>query len=192
MIDYKESLGLIAILIGLVSYVPYFINIFRGKTKPHAFSWLIWAVLTGIAFAAQVTEKGGAGSWVTGVTALACFFIFVLALFKGFRHFPVFDWLTLAIACVSIIIWKLTNDPTISVILITVIDAIGFLPTFRKGFMRPFEETATTFTLSAIKFVPALFALESFTIATWLYPASLVLMNGLFVCMLLIRRKQLV
>jgi hypothetical protein len=186
----KELLGFVAVSIGLIGYIPYFRDIFRGKTKPHAFSWFVWSVLTGTAFAVQITEDAGAGSWVTGVTAAACFSIFLIALFKGRKTFPLFDWMTLIVACVSIFLWWLTNDPTLSVILITFIDAVGFLPTFRKGFVKPFEDTAITFALSAIKFIPALMALERFTLTTWLYPASLVFMNGLFVVMLYVRRKQ--
>jgi hypothetical protein len=191
MTEYREILGALAVAIGLAGYVPYFRDIFRGKTKPHAFSWLVWSVLTGIAFAAQVTENAGAGSWITGITALACFAIFLLALVRGQRSFPVFDWISLIIAFVSMLLWWVTKEPTVSVILVSLIDAIGFLPTFRKGFQKPFEETAITFALSAIKFIPALIALETYTISTWLYPASLVLMNGLFVIMLLIRRNHM-
>jgi len=191
MIENKEILGYAATLIGIIGYVPYFINIFANKTKPHAFSWLVWSILTGIAFAAQLTENAGPGSWVTGLTAVACFIIFLLALFKGERRFSLFDWISLTVALFSIVLWWMTRNPTISIILVTIIDAVGFLPTFRKGFHKPFEETATTFALSAIKFAPAIFALEAYTIATWLYPASLIVMNGLFVVMILIRRKIL-
>ena len=189
MIENKEMLGYAATFIGIIGYVPYFTNIFANKTKPHAFSWFVWSLLTGVAFAAQFTENAGPGSWVTGLTAVACFTIFLLALVKGERRFPLFDWIALTVALFSIVLWWLTKNPMISIILITFIDAVGFLPTFRKGFHKPFEETATTFALSAAKFVPALFALETYTIATWLYPASLVLMNGLFVAILLIRRQ---
>src|SRR5580698_5703228 len=62
----KEILGASAILIGCISYVPYFRTIFSGKTKPHAFSWLVWGILTAIAFGGQIVGKGGAGAWVTG------------------------------------------------------------------------------------------------------------------------------
>ena len=75
--------------------------------------------------------------------------------------------------------------------LITVIDALGFVPTFRKSYSRPFEETAVTYAISGLKFVVAILALENLSLVTWLYPASLVLMNGLFVGMVLTRRRQL-
>lgn len=190
MTDYKDVLGILATVIGFIGYIPYFRDIFRGTTKPHAFSWFVWFVLTAIGFAAQLVEGAGSGAWVTGFAAVACFTVFVLALFKGKHEFPVFDWVALASAIAALFLWWFTNDPLLSVILITITDAIGYIPTFRKGFYKPWEETATMFAFSSIKFIPALFALESYSLTTWLYPASLVLMNGLFVGMLLVRRKQ--
>ena len=190
MTDFRVVLGLIATIIALAGYIPYFKNILTGKTKPHAFSWLIWSILTGIAFAAQVVENAGPGAWVTGFTALGCFTIFILSLFKGKRSFVLFDWFALVASLVALLLWWLTKDPTMSVILITLTDAIAFLPTFRKAFYKPYEETATTFALSGLKFFIALFALETIIISTWLYPASLVVMNWLFVALVLLRRKH--
>ena len=190
MDTFKIVLGSLASIIALGSYLPYFRDIFKASTKPHAFSWLIWTLLDVIAFAAQVVEKGGAGTWVTGVSAVFCFAIFILALKKGEKKFVLFDWISLAGALLALLLWLLTNDPTLSVILVTITDAIGYLPTFRKGYLKPYEETLILFGLSAVKFVFGIMALETFTLATWLYPASLVLTNTVFVVMVLIRRKQ--
>ncbi len=189
--DYKIAFGYIATILAFIGYVPYFRDIIKNQTKPHAFSWLVWGILTGIAFAAQVTENAGAGAWVTGFSSLVCFTIFFLALFKGKRTFSLFDWLCLASACVSMLLWKFTSDPTWSVVLITITDAIGFLPTFRKGYHYPHEETAIMYTFSSVKWIFGIIALNSFSLATWLYPSSLIIMNGAFVVLLLVRRKML-
>lgn len=191
MVDYKEVLGFIATLLGLIGYWPYFLDLFKGKTKPHAFSWFVWSILTGIAFAAQIMEEAGPASWVTGLSACICFIIFLFALFKGKKTFPVIDWIALVISLVAIFFWRLTGDPTLSVILVTAADALGFFPTFRKSYYQPFGETLSTFIFATIKWIPAIMALENYTISTWLYPLSLVVMNGAFVCMLFLRRKQL-
>lgn len=187
----KTALGIIATLMALVSYVPYIRNIFSGKTKPHSFSWLVWGSLTAIAFVGQVSEKGGPGAWVTGFTACVSFFIFAAALKYGEKEITRSDWLSLIGAALALVLWLLTNQPLLAMVLITVIDALGFYPTFRKSYAKPYEETALTFALSAIKFVISIIALENLQVVTWLYPASLVLMNGIFVVMLLIRRRQL-
>lgn len=187
----KVFLGSLAILIAIYSYIPYFRNILKGRTKPHAISWFIWSLLTGIAFFAQIADEGGAGAWVTGFTAIACFSFFILALKRGEKEIVLLDWLSLIGALLALALWTLTSDPLLSVVLITIIDGLGFIPTFRKSFYKPNEETALTYSLSAIKFAIAIAALDNVTVVTTLYPASLVIMNGLFVAMVLMRRKRL-
>jgi hypothetical protein len=187
--DYKIVLGIIATIIGLIGYAPYFRDIFIGKTKPHVFSWFIWSVLTCIAFVAQVIEGAGAGAWVTGFTALICFVISILAVKYGEKQITRIDSLCLFGALVGIVLWLLTDNPLAAVVLITVTDALAFIPTFRKTYHKPEEETLIEYFLASVKFLVGLFALESFNLTTTLYPASLVLMNGAFVVMVLRRRK---
>jgi hypothetical protein len=191
MQNYKIILGYIATIISFGSYIPYFISIFKGTTKPHAFSWFIWALLTAIAFAAQLTDHGGAGTWVTASTAIACFAVFALALVKGKRDFSSFDWWALASALLAVLLWYFTKNPLLSVILVTLIDALGFLPTFRKGYFDPRGEAISLYMFSTLKYILGIIALENLTVVTWLFPASLVLTNGLFVLMVLVRRSQL-
>ena len=186
---FKEIFGLIAILIAIISYVPYFAGIYKGAVKPHAFTWTIWGILTLIAFFAQWSDGGGAGAWVTGFTALVSFFIVLTAIRNGFKNITKTDWSSFAVAVLSIPLWIITKNPLWSVILITVIDALGFYPTIRKSYTNPYEEPAVTYGLSSIKFIFAIFALGNFSVITVLYPASLVLANGLFVVMLWWRRK---
>lgn len=187
----KDFLGITAIIIGLIGYVPYFRTIFSGKTKPHAFTWLVWGILTTIAFGGQVVGNGGSGAWVTGFTAFISFTIFVLALAKGKKDFPSADWLCLAGCMVGLALWAITGNPLAAIILITVIDMLAFAPTFRKSYSKPYSEPAFTYSLSGIKFLVALFALQQLSAVTVLYPASLVLTNGAFVALLVVRRSQL-
>ncbi len=187
----KDFLGVMAVVIGLIGYVPYFRTLFSGKTKPHAFTWLVWGTLTGIAFVGQLVGEGGAGAWVTGFTAAISFAIFVLALVKGKKDFPLADWACLGGCVMALVLWAFTDDPLYAIILITLIDALAFAPTFRKSYTKPHSEPAFTYALSGLKFLVAMFALKEVSLVTALYPASLVLANGLFVVMLLVQRNRL-
>lgn len=187
----KEILGVVAVAIGFVGYVPYFRTIFSGKTRPHAFTWLVWCILTAIAFGGQVVGKGGAGAWATGFTAFTSFAIFGLALVKGKRDFPLADWLCLGGCVIALTLWAITKDPLLAIILITVIDMLAFIPTFRKSYTHPYSEPAFTYALSGLKFLASLFALHQLSAVTILYPASLVLTNGAFIVLLVLRRKRL-
>ena len=188
---YRGILGFAATAIALASYVPYFRDIFAQKTKPHAFTWLIWGVLTGIAFVGQIAGHAGPGAWVTGFTTFVCLAIAAIAAVNGERNIARLDWVALAGAGLALVVWFLTRGPLLSVILITVIDNVGFIPTLRKSYYRPAEETMSTFVLSGLKWVLGIFALDHLSVTTALFPISIVVASWLFVVMLLVRRKQL-
>ncbi|MDO8593079.1 MAG: hypothetical protein Q7R92_04935 [bacterium] len=189
--DYKSILGVIAVALAIAGDIPYFINIFRKKTKPHIFSWLVWGIEVGVAFFAQLAKGGGAGTWVTGFTALSCLAVAGLALFYGEKKITKIDWASFIGALLGIVFWQLTGDPLLAVILAASVDTLGFVPTFRKAYNKPLEETTTTFSFGAIKFAISLAALESFSLTTALFPATLVLSNSAFVIMVLLRRQAL-
>jgi len=191
MTDYKILLGGTAAALSVVSYLPYIVNILKNKTKPHAFSWLAWSVLTGIGFTAQVVKHGGAGAWPTGTAAFMCMVIFLLSIAKGQRNFTFFDWSALSIALIAIALWVLTDDPLLSVVLVIIADLIAYLPTFRKSYFRPHEETASLYIVECFRFILSIFALESLSLTTWLYPASVIATNASFVAMLFVRRRKL-
>ena len=189
--DFKITVAVVSIVLTLAGYFYYFRDIFTGKTKPHAFSWLVWGALTAIAFAGQLSDNAGPGAWVTGLTAAISFVIFALAIPKGEKEVTTSDKLNLLGAAFALLLWFVTNDPLLSVILITVVDFLGFLPTIRKSYQKPHEETLVHYVLAGLKFVLAIIALEHYSVVTWLYPASLVAANLLFVVMLVVRRRKL-
>lgn len=180
----------ISICMTVVGYAYYFRDIFSNKTKPHAYSWLVWASLTAIAFAGQMSDNAGPGAWVTGLTALISFAIFGIALRKGEKHITTSDKLSLTVAALALLLWPLMNSPVLSIIIITLVDFLGFLPTIRKSYKKPYEETLIHYILAGLKFVLAILALENYTVVTWLYPASLVAANLFFTIMLLVQRKR--
>lgn len=186
----NSTLGIFAITIGFIGYIPYFKTMIGGKTKPHAFTWFVWGLLTAIAFAGQIAGNGGAGAWVTGFTALVSFIIFAYAIRWGEKDFPLSDWLCLLGCSVAIVAWLFTKEPLVAIVLITIIDMVAFIPTIRKSYYNPESEPTITYGLSGLKFMIGIVALESMTLTTVLYPASLVIMNGLFVVMLLTLRKR--
>ncbi len=190
MNDYKTWLGYLSTLLAFVAFAPYMWDMYRGKTKPHAFSWLIWSILQTIGFAAQVYGHGGPGAWATGVTALFCLIIALVAFKKGEIEFVTFDYIALVGATLAIGLWLLTKNPFYSVILISICDFIGFLPTYRKAFHLPFTETLMEYSISAVKEGVALLALRNYSFITTFYISVLAISNIIFVSMVSIRRQQ--
>jgi len=189
--DYHTVFGLIASFLGIVSFIPYLRDIFRGTTKPHPFSWFVWGLITGIGFSAQYSAGGGTGAWITGITSLECFTIAGLAFYRGEKRIVPIDWICFVLALGGLILWRLTASPLSAIIVVMLVDALAAIPTFRKSYLRPYEETVATYAIGGAGFFCTLFALASFNFATALFPAYVSLSNAGFVALLLFRRKQM-
>ncbi len=186
----KNILGLVSVAVSMAGYGSYLVSIFRKRTKPHAFSWLVWSILMAIVFFAQMSDKGGAGSWVTGVSALMCSLIAMAAIRHGEKSITRSDWLAFIGALIAIPVWRLTKDPLAAVLVATVIDALAYYPTFRKSYLKPFEENFQTYCLDILKWVVAFFALEHYSAVTLTYPLFLLAANSTLVAMILVRRQK--
>ncbi len=190
MPDHKTLLGLLTLAIGVVSYSFYFRSIFRGKTRPDPYSWLIWGVLATITFFAQNADGGGAGAWATALTAIMCYLISFVTYRRHTGTLKPIDIASLIGAGVGVVLWYFTKDPLWTVCIAVAIGVIGFVPTFVKTLSYPTEEPAVTFLLNACKFGIALLALGQFTPVTALYPAALVVMNVGLAATILVKREE--
>ena len=185
----KVVLSVAATVLTIVSYVPYIRDMRRGRTKPHAFSWLIWTVVTYVTGAAQLAAGGGLGAMVAFTTGTIAAWI----AYYSFRHRAVRirtgDWVSLGIALGAIPVWLATKQPLLSVIIVSAIDLVAFWITIRKTYNLPYSENLTQNILATIKHALTLAAQGQYNPTTLLYPSSLTLMNGGF-CLLLIARRR--
>ena len=185
----SQLLGLAAVVIGLIGYAPYLWGMYYGRVRPHTFTWFLWGLLTAVAYAVQVSDHAGAGSWVTGVTALICFGVTAWAWRQSrFANVTRVDWYCLAAALTAIPMWWLTRTPLYSVLLIALIDVLAYVPTFRKSWHHPRHEAVLTYLTSSLKFLLGIAALPEQTFISSFYPWSVVITNVAFILMVLYRR----
>ena len=175
----KESLGIVTIILSIMGHIPYILDTLSKKTKPHVFTWTIWSIVTILVFLGQWTKGGGTGSWGTGMTAILCVSIALMALRNGIKEITRSDVYLFCGAIVAIILWYFTKEPTLSVIIATIIDACAFIPTIRKTLRRPKSETFATYALNVLRHSLSIVALQQYNLATLLYPVYLVIMNGI-------------
>jgi len=183
--------GALSIVLMLFSRVGYFADIFRGRTRPHVFSWFIWGTISSIGFAAQVAEGAGPGSWARAFGSFTCFLLVIISYFKGEKEITRSDWVTLAVALSAIPLWVLTKTPFWSVLIVCFIDTIGYLPTLRKSWHKPQDELAVSYFFSCLGAALSLLAIREYTPSTWLYPLVLTFSNGGMWLFLLARRRAI-
>ena len=142
-----------------------------------------------------------------GVTTSFCFVLCAMGFWRGHRSFPWSEWASLVAATVVFLFYLLsrrpelwtppgaTRDllaahaPAISAILATTVNVLGFGPTVAKAWSRPYSDSATTFFLNGLKFIPALLAMNTVSIATSFYPAALLVANVGVALLIYLRRS---
>lgn len=187
---YKELLSGFAIALTFIAFVPYIRSILQNKTKPHAFSWIIWASVTFIIFLAQLSDGGGAGAWPIGISGVITLFVAVLAYLKKTDHMIAKkDWIFFVLAMSAIPFWYVTSNPLWAVVILTVVDLLGFVPTFRKAYSYPNEEQLIFYILIASRNLIAIVALEHYSLTTLLFPAATALACVMFIQMVMYRRS---
>lgn len=186
----KLIFGLLSLVPAAIAYTVYFKGLLAGAIKPHAFSWLIWGLLAGNGFIAQVAAHAGIGAWATGVTSVACLTIFCIALHKGDTKLTRLDWILLVLALCSFALLFVIDDKTVSLCITLFATLIGFTMTWRKTWRAPHQESMSAFGLNTIKFLPAIFALQTYSFLTVAYPLTAGLANGAVVAIILLRSQR--
>ena len=188
----KQLLSAAAIVLTFVIFVPYIRSIRSGRTKPHVFSWGIWALGTFVVSLAQLAGSAGAGAWPIGVSGLITAYIAVLAYRRRTdTAITKADWSFLILALAALPCWYLTADPLWAVVILTAVDLAGFGPTFRSAYARPHDERMGFYALAALRNVLAVFALEHYSLTTVLFPAAVGIACVALVAMVAYRRKLL-
>ncbi len=188
----KEVLSGVAIVLTFAAFLPYIRSIFKGTTRPHVFSWVIWGSVTFVSGVAALTDKGGAGAWPIVVSGLITMYVAVLAYTKrGSVTISRLDWFFLLTGFTALPVWYVTSDPLWAVVILTSVDLIGFGPMVRKVYWHPFSEPMPFMAIMVTRNMVAIAALENYSLTTVLFPAATAAAALSALVLIYVRRRQL-
>jgi hypothetical protein len=185
----KTLFLVIAAVLSVAAIVPYIRDVFQGKTKPNLVSWITWSLLTGIATAAEITGHQYVTAVFTGSTAAATFAVVLSGLKHGYVKYTSFDVICQIAAVVGLVLWLLFNSPTIGIVASVLIDFAGALPTFRHMWLKPREETLSTYVIEGVGGFFAIAALSKYTVVSLTYVIYIVVMSLTMAGLITIRRR---
>ena len=187
----KEILSFIGMFLAVYGLIPYYKGIFARTNKPHAFSWMIFAIVTGIATVVQFAEDAGPGKWILALNSFMCLTIALLAIRFGEKDIRRTDWVALAFAFLAIPLWVMTNNPLWAVLIAMGIEVSAYYPTIRKSWHKPYEEVAQTWFIGGFMFLISVAALDKIVFVSAAYPAFVATLNFILVAILLYRRRMI-
>lgn len=189
--DQYTFFAIAAIALAAIRYGTYLLTIYQGKTKPHAFTWLLLGSVTAVGTFAQFDLNAGPSVWALAFVAATCFFIAGLAFFIGEKDYTITDWMALIVCFMAIPLWKLTNNPTLALVIVLIIDFLSYWPTIRKSYNKPQTEPPISALISGLRYVFILLAVPNPTWETLIYPFYLLLTDWGFAVYIVVRRWQL-
>lgn len=181
----KESIAVVAALLAIVGNVPYLIDIFKGRVKPHPYTWFIWSIVSCTIFFGQLAKGAGVGAIPTAASEVFTIIIFFFSLKYGFKNIKKMDTVLLVVALLGFIPWILTKDPTISVIIAVSIDFIAFVPSLRKTWADPTTETPVLYSMNVFRHILMLFSLQAYNVATTLHSIVMITTNTIMTAIIL-------
>ncbi|WP_417595370.1 hypothetical protein [Parasphingorhabdus sp.] len=188
----KELFGAAALVLTFAAFIPYMISIWRRETRPHVFSWFIWGGGTVVVCIAQLSDGAGIGAWPIGISGLLTFGVAFLALARSSDSSIVpSDWGFLLLALSALPLWFYTSTALSAVIVLTIVDLLGFGPSVRKAMDFPNEEHAGFFLIAAFRNGFVILALENYSWTTILFPAAVGGACVLFVALIGMRRYMM-
>jgi len=192
MFTVKATLSAIAVALTFTAFYPYLRGILAGSIKPHVFSWITWGMTTFIVFLAQLNDGGGIGSWPIGISGIVTILIAVLAYrMRADISIHILDWLFFIVAIASLPLWYLTSDPLWAVVVLTIVDLLGFGPTLRKAYYDPWSEAAPFYALFMTRNLVVVAALEHYSLTTVLFPVAIAIACAVLIAVILLRRQKL-
>ena len=151
---------------------------------------MVWSIVSLTVFFGQVAKGAGIGALPTAASEVFTLIIFLFSLKYGFKGIQTVDTVFLCIALAGLALWFLTDDPTYSVVIAVGIDAVAFIPTFRKTWQYPSTETPILYGSNVLRHILALFSLQTYNIATTLHSIAMICTNTLMTAFILMRKKK--
>lgn len=160
--------GIAAPIISIIGFIPYFVSIFKRKTKPSGASWWTWTLLTLVAVSSS--WSGGADWRVLLLPLWLCLSQLAVAIFSlkyGENKWDFKNKLFVGVAILSLILWGITGNPLLALGFVVGADLFASFPNFRHVAKNPEQEDRLAWGLGWIAALCALFAIQ-----TWNFVSS--------------------
>lgn len=169
--------GLLAGILILIAYIPYSIETIYSDKKPNQASWLIWS-LSNLTILTSYHAVGARSTiWLLLATTFGTFFITFLSLRYSQNKWSKFDKMCFGFTIFTILLWVITKNPFLVLILNLLINFVGFLPTIYKMYLKLGKESTLAWGFFFFSGIANILAIEKWTIDIALFPVYFLIIN---------------
>jgi hypothetical protein len=178
MLQYVVLLGALINATGSLRYIR---DTLRGTTRPNRVTYLMWAIAPLIATAAAVS-RGVTWAAVPIFMSGFCPLMVFLSSFANrdaYWKLGVLDYLCGAFSALALILWAITKEPTIAIVLAIASDGLAAIPTLLKAWSFPETETGISYVLAFLSASTSFAAVRHWTFTECGFAIYLVILSAM-------------
>jgi hypothetical protein len=186
----KVILTIVAGIISLGAYIPYAVDILKGRAQPARAARIMFV---GLLFVTLLQQKAlGSGSLIvfTLGEAIGSVAILFLAIKYGVGGLSKLDVACYSLLIIDVVVWLITGSPLVALHLSVLADVIAFTPTLVKTWKRPKTETAIFFVGGILAPVFNIIGTGRYSYSVLLFPCYIAVANLIETLMITIKGKQ--
>lgn len=180
MEQYLVFVGAFAFLFSVFFYIK---DTVKGETKPNRISFLMWTIGPFIATAAALSDGVRWAVLPVFISGFGPFLIFLssFANKKSYWKLEPFDYICGLFSILALVLWGITRDPNIAIMLAIVSDSFAAVPTITKTWKHPETETLWVYMVSELNVLTSFAAIESWNLSSLAFPIYLLICNAVII-----------
>ncbi len=182
----SENFIYLALIFNIIGNFSYLKAVIQGKAKPHKISWFIWALAPLVAFAAQISQGVGISSLMTFAVGFGPLLVFLASFTNRKAQWKInkFDYFCLALSVLAILLWALTKDALLALILSIIADAVACIPTLIKSWYFPETEDYIAYLCAGISAFITILTIQTWDFQTYAFPVWILGICAVFVLLI--------
>jgi hypothetical protein len=184
--EYLVFLGAALSLTGSGSYI---VSTIKGRAKPNRVSWLIWAASPIIGTIAAVSNGVGWAILPTFMAGFGPLLVLIVSFFnkKSYWTLGGGDYLCGALAVLALILWGVTKNPNVAILLSILADLFASIPTLIKAWRYPETESGLIYIFAIFNQITGFIAMKRWDFSESAYGIFLLLIN---ICLIAVIYRQ--
>ncbi len=174
-----EYFAIIGAVIASAGGFYYLYETIIGKAKPNRVSWFLWGLFPMIIFIAQQAQGVQGLSWASFAAGFTPFLIVAASFLnrKAYWKTEPRDYYLMAAAICGIILWAVTKEPNLAILITLIADLLASMPTIIKSYKHPETESWIAFAISAVGFGIGILAIHTYTFENYAFITYLFIVN---------------
>ena len=176
-----QYLVLIGALVNILGAIGYIKKVLLGQTKPNRVTWFLWSVSPFIATAAAISKGVTWAALPIFMSGFGPFLIFLVSFAnkKSYWKLEKFDYLCGFFSILALVLWGITKEPVIAIVLAILSDALAAVPTLKKSWIHPKTESPVAYATGLFNALTSFAAIKTWTFAEYGFPVYLVIICSL-------------